>query len=167
MTRFLPWILLSVPVSAAFAHADPLVIDGLQPGYADVSEVKVWIRNTAGVRVWLDSFNLDRIDVERQVEGSGEWVRRCGFRCGNAGAGSPQSLPPGGSLEVRLLSLDAFAEDEARQSFQADTGAPHPLPGRYRIRVSYSVERWASMAEIPKNIETVVSAVFEVKSRGR
>jgi hypothetical protein len=144
------------------------VIDGLQPSYSDISEVRMWLRNAGHVRVWLNSFNLDLIDVERQAESSGEWVLGSAFRCANAGAGSPVSLPPGGSVEIPLLYSDAFNLHEAPQHFEADRGgARYPVPGRYRVSARYSVERWASIAEIPKNIEVVVSTVFEVKSRGR
>ena len=154
--------------SATFAHSGALEIDGLQPSYSDITEVRLWLFNAGAARVWLNSFNLDRIDVERQAESSGEWILGDGFRCANAGAGTPFSLPPGGSLEIRPLSSGAFDSHEAPQYFEADKGgARYPIPGRYRISASYSVERWASIAEIPKNVEVVVSTVFEVKSRGR
>ena len=154
-------------LSAASGGAEPLVIEGLRPSYSDVAEVRFFLRNAGQQRVYLDSFLPDRFFVERQTDDGATWVRGLAWQCANAGAGSPRSLPPGGSLELSLVSSYAFTLEAPRDHFEAESGEHFPLHGRYRISAIYSVELWGSISQIPKHVQTSVSPVFEVRPPGR
>jgi len=143
------WLALGmVALSPSVARAQPLVFDGLAPIYSDVSEVRFSLRNAGPVRLWLDSFCPDRVFLEKLAADGTTWTRASDmWCCANAGAGTPQSLPPGGSVTLRV-HVPSFR-------------------GRYRIRGQYSVELWGNIAQIPKRIETYISPVFEVWSQDR
>jgi hypothetical protein len=149
MSRLL-WLALSlVAVEHSAASAQPLVFDELKPMYSDISVVRFSLRNAGSVRLWLNSFCPDRVFLEKLAADGTSWTRASEMWCClNAGAGTPQSLPPGGSVRLRVPIP--------------------PFPGRYRIRGEYSLELWGNVAQIPKRTETYVSPVFEAWSqRGR
>ena len=143
------WLALSmVAPGPSVEGAQLLVFDGLESVYSDVSEVRFSLRNAGAQRLWLDSFCLDRVFLEKLAANGTTWTRASDmFCCANAGAGMPQSLPPAGSVALRV--------------------PVPPFRGRYRIRGQYSRELWGNLAQIPKRIETYVSPEFEVWSQDR
>lgn len=139
--RLLLWsAIAAAAISPAAAGDQPLVFDGLESAYSDGSEVGFWLRNAGPLRLYLNSFCPDRVSLERLAD-DGTWISGEMWCCANAGVGSPQSLPPGGSVRLRVAT---------------------PYRGRFRIRAEYSAEVWGSIVEIPKQIEAVVSPVFDV-----
>jgi hypothetical protein len=130
------------------AAPEPLVFDGLKSTYSDVSEVRFSLRNAGHVRVWLNSFCPDRVMLEKLAADGTSWTQAGEmWCCANAGAGTPQSLPPGGSVRLHV--------------------AVPPFPGSYRIRGKFSLELWGNIAQIPRHIETYASPVFEVQPTRR
>jgi hypothetical protein len=143
--------------------AADLVIEGLRQTYASISDVRIILRNTTRLPVNLDSFQTDVLSVERQVDGGSTWVLGDGWRCANAGNGSPRAVPPTGTLEVPLLKSWAFQPLGHPEYFEPETGGKLPLRGRYRVTVRYSFETWSDLMHIPKVVRSVVSSVFEVE----
>jgi hypothetical protein len=167
MNRFLVLTIAVLAVAPALASPQLLVIDGLKPRYTDVFEVRFWVRNVGQERVYLDSFAPNRFVVEKQAEDGATWIVGETWGCANAGAGSPLSLPPGGSVELRLIPSDSFDLRGATTLFVPANGQHVPIVGRYRVSVRYSTDVWGNILQIPKHVDAVVSESFEVRPRGR
>jgi len=161
--RILAACVLSLAAFLPELQAGELAIEGLRHVYANTQEVRVVIRNTGQVPIYLDSFQPDILVVDHLARDGVTWVRGSGWHCANAGVGTPTPISPGRTLEVPLVKSWAFKPQKDPQYFEAESGEQMLLHGWYRISVRYSLEEWSNIVHIPHLIKTEVSAAFEVK----
>jgi hypothetical protein len=161
--------LLSLAAADAVGRSLGLVLEGLQPAYQSVADVTISLRNVGDAPLWLDSFLMGTVLVERRAQDTGKWETGSYWRCGNSGRGSPQILQVGDTVEVRLMESWPFRLDGDPPWFELQDGRKRPVPGRYRLLVRYSYEEWSDIFHIPSadEILTVYSKEFKIDDEGR
>ena len=146
------------------ASKGEIIFEGLRASYDNITDIQFSLRNLTDVPVNLDPYESDRVIVERWNLDRRTWEQGSRARCFYSYSDRPASVAPGETLEIRGSSLKAFHHDEERTLLiELADGESLPAPGRYRLRLRYSVQPWQPLVTPDSGeIEEVVSREFDV-----
>lgn len=143
-----------------------VIFEGLKPEYRSVAELArqpITIRNLGNDAVYVDPIQVEIPVVLRLNVDSQEWEEAEGFRCANAGAGTPRVLIGRGTIEVQVpFEQSLFKTPEETTVVSMDGGERRAIEGTYRLALRYSIEPWPVLKPPANSIVVAMSVPFVI-----